>query len=115
MATSHNRSGTPGWMAPEVLRGEKFNESCDVYSFAVVMWELLTGDCPWGDVSPDALTNLVGFQGKRLAVPRQVPARCPDDYIGLMVHCWHQAPSRRPKMREAQERLAQMEKAVKEH
>ena len=38
-----NFHGTPEWMAPEMLRAERFDEAADVYSFGVVLWELLTG------------------------------------------------------------------------
>ena len=48
----HNRAGTPGWMAPEVLRGEKFDETSDLYSFGVVLWEMLTLEQPWKEVDP---------------------------------------------------------------
>jgi serine/threonine protein kinase len=34
--------GTPLWMAPEVMAGEIFNEKADVYSFGIVLWEILT-------------------------------------------------------------------------
>ena len=36
-------------MAPEVLRGEAFSEQADVYSYGVVLWECLTGSCPWAE------------------------------------------------------------------
>ena len=45
-------AGTPGWMAPEVLRGDKFDECSDLYSFGVVLWEMLTLEQPWKDVDP---------------------------------------------------------------
>lgn len=35
------------WMAPEVLASEKYAETADVYSFAIVCWELLTRACPY--------------------------------------------------------------------
>ena len=34
-------------MAPEILRGEKYEESADVYSFGVIVWEMLTCDIPF--------------------------------------------------------------------
>ena len=37
-ALLETRIGTPAWMAPEVLRGERYSFSADVYSFGVVLW-----------------------------------------------------------------------------
>ena len=34
-------------MAPEILRGEAYSEPADVYSFGVILWELLTGEIPY--------------------------------------------------------------------
>lgn len=39
------------WMAPEVLASEKYAETADVYSFAIVCWELLTRACPYQGLS----------------------------------------------------------------
>ncbi|KAE9412412.1 hypothetical protein Angca_007991, partial [Angiostrongylus cantonensis] len=36
------RCGTPAWTAPEIIRGEKYSEKADVYSFGIVMWEVRT-------------------------------------------------------------------------
>lgn len=35
--------GTAHWMAPEMIRSEKINEKADVFSFSIIIWELLTG------------------------------------------------------------------------
>lgn len=110
--TSHNRAGTPGWMAPEVLRGEKFDETSDLYSFGVVLWEMLTLEQPWKEVDPIQLPGIVGFQGRRLRLPPEAPAGCPLDYISLIADCWHHHPQRRPKMREVVERLSRMAAAA---
>eukprot|EP00011_Vannellida_sp_DIVA3-517-6-12_P001749 CAMPEP_0114619222 /NCGR_PEP_ID=MMETSP0168-20121206/8104_1 /TAXON_ID=95228 ORGANISM="Vannella sp., Strain DIVA3 517/6/12" /NCGR_SAMPLE_ID=MMETSP0168 /ASSEMBLY_ACC=CAM_ASM_000044 /LENGTH=312 /DNA_ID=CAMNT_0001830387 /DNA_START=30 /DNA_END=964 /DNA_ORIENTATION=+ len=41
--------GTPVYMAPEVLLNEKYTQSCDVYSFGIVMVEMLTGRKPYSE------------------------------------------------------------------
>ena len=62
-------NGTVAWTAPEVLLEESFRDSCDVYSFGVILWELFTGDIPWEGLSPIKLISMVGLQGKRLSLP----------------------------------------------
>ena len=43
--------GTPEWTAPEVLKGDPFNEFADVYSYGVIVWELLSRQKPWKGLS----------------------------------------------------------------
>ena len=38
-------------MAPEVLRSEPYGEKADVYSYGVVLWEMLTAQLPWADLN----------------------------------------------------------------
>lgn len=51
----------PEWMAPEFLRGEPSNEKCDVYSFGVILWELLTMQQPWSGLNPAQVVIVVVF------------------------------------------------------
>eukprot|EP00955_Chlamydomonas_euryale_P034768 349894-Chlamydomonas_euryale.AAC.6 len=46
---------TPAWTAPEVLRGEKSNEKVDVYSYGIVLWELVTRQRPWSHIDDRAV------------------------------------------------------------
>jgi len=39
-------------MAPEVIRGELSSEKCDVFSFGVILWELVTLQQPWRQLNP---------------------------------------------------------------
>lgn len=39
--------GTVQWMAPEVIQGKAYYESADIYSMGLVIWEMLTGQCPY--------------------------------------------------------------------
>lgn len=49
--------GTLPWMAPELLNGSSslVSEKVDVFSFAIVMWELLTGEEPYADMHYGAI------------------------------------------------------------
>jgi serine/threonine protein kinase len=86
------RCGTPSWTAPEVLRGEKYDERADVFSFGIIMWQVATRKEPYAGrnfmgVSLDVL------EGKR----PQIPNDCPPEFKKVMKKCWHAQPERRPR------------------
>ena len=55
--------GTLPWMAPELLNGSSslVSEKVDVFSFAIVMWELLTGQEPYADLHYGAIIGSSSF------------------------------------------------------
>ena len=61
--------GTPHWMAPEILRGESYTEAADVYSFGVILWEVLTGQIPYKERSFAQITGSVGYHKETLTFP----------------------------------------------
>ncbi|EMS52231.1 Serine/threonine-protein kinase CTR1 [Triticum urartu] len=82
--SSKSVAGTPEWMAPEFLRGEPSNEKCDVYSFGVILWELLTMQQPWGGLGPAQVVGAVAFQNRRLPIPKDtIP-----ELAALVESCW---------------------------
>lgn len=95
IATQHI-SGSPSWMAPEVLRGDDFDDKSDVYAFGVIMWELMMRRIPWPDKNMAQLVGLVGFGGHRLEIPSSPPDGAPKGYCALMRECFLDAPSRPP-------------------
>ncbi|PPR82367.1 hypothetical protein GOBAR_AA38346 [Gossypium barbadense] len=82
--SSKSTAGTPEWMAPEVLRNEPANEKCDVYSFGVILWELVTLRIPWKGLNPMQVVGAVGFQNRRLEIPEDV-----DPMVAQIIReCW---------------------------
>jgi serine/threonine protein kinase len=67
---NHGKIGTPHWMAPEILRGERYEEPADVYSFGVIVWEMLTNRIPYVGRSIAHITGIVGYHREKLTVPR---------------------------------------------
>ncbi|KAK9055137.1 hypothetical protein SSX86_026219 [Deinandra increscens subsp. villosa] len=86
--------GTLPWMAPELLNGSSslVSEKVDVFSFGIVMWELLTGDEPYADLHYGAIIG--GIVSNTLRPP--VPESCDSEWRALMERCWSAEPSERP-------------------
>lgn len=98
--------GTLPWMAPELLNGSSslVSEKVDVYSFGIVMWELLTGEEPYADLHYGAIIG--GIVSNTLRPP--VPDPCDPDWTSLMEWCWAAEPSERPSFTQIANELRSM-------
>lgn len=85
-------TGTYRWMAPEVIEHKPYGEKADVFSYGVVLWELLTGLIPYSDMTP--LQAAVGVVQKGLRPP--IPQNCPPPLADIMRLCWQRDPAVRP-------------------
>ncbi|TVU33108.1 hypothetical protein EJB05_24893, partial [Eragrostis curvula] len=106
--SSKSTAGTPEWMAPEVLRNEPSNEKCDVYSFGVILWELATMRVPWSGLNPMQVVGAVGFQNRRLEIPREVDPQV----ASIISSCWENDPSKRPSFSQLLSPLKQLQRLV---
>jgi serine/threonine protein kinase len=61
--TRSNLAGTPRYMAPESYRDEKCTEKIDIYSLAMMIWEMLTAQLPWDGSNFQVLCVWVGVDG----------------------------------------------------
>ncbi|XP_076966973.1 mitogen-activated protein kinase kinase kinase 12 isoform X2 [Tamandua tetradactyla] len=95
-STKMSFAGTVAWMAPEVIRNEPVSEKVDIWSFGVVLWELLTGEIPYKDVDSSAIIWGVGSNSLHLPVP----SSCPDGFKILLRQCWNSKPRNRPSFRQ---------------
>ncbi|XP_008813796.4 serine/threonine-protein kinase EDR1 isoform X2 [Phoenix dactylifera] len=106
--SSKSTAGTPEWMAPEVLRNEPSNEKCDVYSFGVILWELATLRMPWSGMNPMQVVGAVGFQDRRLDIPKEV-----DPLVATIIRqCWQTDPSLRPSFAQLTTALKALQRLV---
>lgn len=96
----------PQWMAPEVLRSEPSNEKSDVYSYGVVLWELVTQKIPWDTLNPIQIIAAVGFMDHRL----EIPSNTDPQWASIIESCWDSDPQRRPSFQELLERLQELQK-----
>ncbi|CAH0577796.1 unnamed protein product [Chrysodeixis includens] len=85
-------TGTVAWMAPEVIRHEPCSERVDVWSYGVVLWELLTQEVPYKNLETHAIMWGVGTD--TISLP--IPSTCPSSMQLLMNQCWNRTPRNRP-------------------
>eukprot|EP00035_Acanthoeca_spectabilis_P006245 m.122361 g.122361 ORF g.122361 m.122361 type:complete len:1121 (+) comp13417_c0_seq1:122-3484(+) len=96
--------GTLLWMAPEVYRGDhNYGPAVDVYSFGIILWELITRSTPWiEDLGDDGsyivlcarLMNALQ-SGRRPSIPSLASRENPV-YVNLLRQCWKGDPAERP-------------------
>uniref|UniRef100_A0A8C1KQD8 receptor protein-tyrosine kinase n=1 Tax=Cyprinus carpio TaxID=7962 RepID=A0A8C1KQD8_CYPCA len=81
------------WTAPEAIAYRKFTSASDVWSFGIVMWEVMSyGERPYWDMSNHEVMKSIN-EGFRLPAP----IGCPSAVNQLMLQCWTQDRSKRPR------------------
>jgi len=85
--------GSPLWRAPEILLRKSYDQSADVYSFGLCIWELFSLEQPYLDIEDwDQLVEEVAVKGKRPTVPSFVPV----DMAAFIKSSWDADPKKRP-------------------
>lgn len=87
--------GSPAFMSPEALQGEELTIKTDVYSFGMILWELITGKSPYENLEIECFEQLIEEicdKGTR----EIIPASCPLPVKQLITASWQDNPSNRP-------------------
>ncbi|KAL5196671.1 hypothetical protein ABZP36_000183 [Zizania latifolia] len=85
-------TGTYRWMAPEVIEHLPYDHRADVFSFGIVLWELLTGKLPYEDMTPLQAAVAVVQKDLRPTIPSDTHPTLAD----LLQKCWQKDPALRP-------------------
>lgn len=85
-------TGTYRWMAPEMIQHRPYTQKVDVYSFGIVLWELITGMLPFQNMTAVQAAFAVVNKGARPIIPSE----CPPALGEIMTRCWNANPDVRP-------------------
>lgn len=88
-------AGTFHWMAPEILENQPYTLKADVYSFGIVLWEILTREPPFADYPPHKIMyNVINY--KERPPLDKIARECPQELVMIMRACWEHVPEKRP-------------------
>ncbi|XP_077444076.1 mitogen-activated protein kinase kinase kinase 7 isoform X1 [Stigmatopora argus] len=92
-----NNKGSAAWMAPEVFEGSNYSEKCDVFSWGIILWEVVTRRKPFDEIGGPAFRIMWAVHnGTRPPMIKTLPKPIEN----LMTSCWSKDPSKRPSMEE---------------
>jgi serine/threonine protein kinase len=92
-------------MSPEVIRHEKYTQTADVYSFAVLVWQLITREEPFADRGQIEAAVAVSMESKRPPFPPGTPPTI----SSFLEKAWADDPQKRPSFEEMSEILTEIE------
>jgi len=92
-AKRNTKLGTPYWMAPEVIKGKKYDYKADIWSLGILMYEMAEGYPPYHDLPRlDALLSIV----KKGCPPLSDTDKWSPEFIQFMKQCTKRKPEKRP-------------------
>ncbi|XP_038657206.1 ephrin type-A receptor 7-like isoform X3 [Scyliorhinus canicula] len=102
--TTMGGKATVLWAAPEAIQYHRYSTASDVWSFGIVMWEVMSyGERPYWDMSNQDVIKAVE-EGFRLSAPMNCPSRLHQ----LMLECWQKDRNDRPKFAQILSILSKM-------
>lgn len=97
------------YIAPEVLKGDTYTQTSDIYSFGMVAYELLSNTYPYRDMPHDKFLAAKICQGLR---PNLEEVKIPQECKNLIKSCWDADPKKRPGAWELITKIADIETSI---
>ncbi|KAM7273603.1 hypothetical protein ACFE04_028267 [Oxalis oulophora] len=101
-------TGTYRWMAPEMIKEQPHTKKVDVYSFGIVLWELITTLIPFENMTPEQAAYAASEKNAR----PPIPPTCPEAISHLITRCWSKYPEKRPNFDEIVSTLEMYEDGI---
>ena len=102
-------TGTYRQMAPEVILHKPYNYKCDVYSYGVLLWEVLHRQVPFIGFAPLQAAFAVAMEHARPCIDLNTEFLC---YASLIKSCWDAEPDERPGMDQVVKVTAEYHEAI---
>lgn len=100
--------GTYRWMAPEMIKRKSYGRKVDVYSFGLILWEMVAGCIPYEDMTPIQAAFAVVNKNLRPVIPVDSPPAM----RALIEQCWCLQPEKRPDFWQIVKVLEQFESSL---
>lgn len=108
------------WMAPEAFLGENYTETCDLYSFGMILWEIFSGS---GEIPFESVAQQEKNKKKQARefmndiIHKNLRPTCassfPEDLTQLVLRLWERDPNLRPSFSTCLEVLLAMQSGAK--
>jgi len=103
-------TGTYRFMAPEVITQQKYDNKCDVFSFGMLLWEMMHQDIPLRGQHQLQAAYSVAILKRRPGIELRKPLKC---FADVITACWEELPADRPTMEQVVHQLSEININVK--
>lgn len=93
VSTINKKMGSIRWNAPELFKNASKSEETDIYSFGMVVWEIVSKKLPFSEIEEDMMVAIKIMGGNN---HQSIPEVCPNFISELILKCWNNNPKDRP-------------------
>jgi len=99
--------GSIAYMAPEIMLNVRYNFKCDIFSFGVVLWEIMHGKIPYREERFTGI-NIINFVAhEKLRLPMDLTFN--NEVSSIIRNCWSENPENRPNFNQLSEMWAKFQ------